>query len=122
MAEQAAEDRVEPGFRQLIVETQINQGDIGALDQRPLPDVQQRSIEPLQQVLAGFCDLLFVEVDARRRRLLRFLPLRLFEAYTGTIGDLAKMLAIIVEAIEDQASDLAGRPLLRHGSTSQGNE
>ncbi|PRD20989.1 UNVERIFIED_CONTAM: hypothetical protein NCL1_53094 [Trichonephila clavipes] len=117
MAEQAAEDRVEPGLRQLVVETQVDQRDIGALHQRPLAGLQQRGIEALLQTLAGLRHLVLVEVDARGRGLLRLLPQRLLEAGTRAIGDLAELLAIIVEAIEDQAGDPVGRPLLPHAHT-----
>ncbi|MCY1294027.1 hypothetical protein D9M70_433050 [compost metagenome] len=119
VAEQAAEDRVVPGLRQLIVEAQVDQLDVGALHQRPLLHVEQRfGIHAVAQALADLGDLVLVEGDPRRRRALGFRPLRLLEARPGAIGDLVEMVAVIVETIEDQAGDIGGRPVLRHGEAS----
>lgn len=121
VAEQAAEGRVVPGLGQLIVEAQVDQADIGAFHQRPLIDVEQGlQVERRAQSLHGLADLFLVQVDPRRRGGLCLLPLRLFEAGPGTVGDLAKVLAVIVEAIEDRSSDIGGGPFLRHGETSAG--
>ncbi|MNF63600.1 hypothetical protein D3C84_453070 [compost metagenome] len=120
MAEQPAEDRVVPGLGQFIVEAQVDQADVGAFDQRPAADVQGAWVKRGAQSLHRFTDLVFVQIDPRRRRRLRLLPPGLFEAGPGAVGDLAKMLAVIVKAIEDQAGDVGGWPLLRHGETSAG--
>ncbi|MNK74847.1 hypothetical protein D3C87_943690 [compost metagenome] len=120
MAEQPAEDRVVPGLGQFIVEAQVDQADVGAFDQRPAADVQGAWVKRGAQSLHRFTDLVFIQIDPRRRRRLRLLPPGLFEAGPGAVGDLAKMLAVIVKAIEDQAGDVGGWPLLRHGETSAG--
>ncbi|MNX57327.1 hypothetical protein D3C86_881430 [compost metagenome] len=120
MAEQPAEDRVVPGLGQFIVEAQVDQADVGAFDQRPAANVERVGIERGAQPFNRLTDFLFVQIDPRRRRRLRLLPLGLFEAGPGAVGDLAKMLAVIVKAIEDQAGDVGGWPLLRHGETSAG--
>jgi excinuclease UvrABC ATPase subunit len=88
--------------------------------QWPATDVQCVGVKGSAQAAHRFTDLFFVQVDPRGRRRLRLLPLGLFEARPGAVGDLAKMLAVIVKAIEDQAGDVGGWPLLRHGETSAG--
>jgi len=116
--EQAAEDRVVPGLGQLIVEAAVDQADIGELDQRPAFDVLQVTVdETLLQRLDHLADLLLVEVDPLSRGLLDFLPLRLLEAAPATIGDLAEMLTVIIEAIEYRLGD-SGRLLLDHETAS----
>ncbi|MNJ55582.1 hypothetical protein D3C77_510840 [compost metagenome] len=122
MAEQAAEDRVVPGLGQLIVQTRVDQADVRAFDQRPLRHLQQHlGVECLMQPGTDFADLFLVEVDPRRRGALGLLPLSLLEAGAGTDGDLAKMLTVIVEAIEDHPGDIGGRPVLGHTSDLCGN-
>ena len=115
VAEQPAENRVVPGFGQLIVEAQVDDTDIGAFHQRPAADVHQGLfVEILAQASDGFANLFLIQTDPRRRRGLRLLPARLFEALPRAIGDAAEMLAVIVEAGEDHPGDLGGWPLLRH--------
>ncbi|MNF64434.1 hypothetical protein D3C84_461640 [compost metagenome] len=121
MTEQPAEDRVVPGFGQLIVQAQVDQADIGALDQRPQRHIQQRLlIETIAQPASDFADFLFVQVDARGRGALGRLPVSLLEPLARAVGDLAKVLPVIIEAIEDLASDISGRPLLGHNESSAG--
>ena len=69
------------------------------------------------QVCADRADTLFIEGNTGRRRLLNLLPLRLLETHPRAIGDLAKMLTVIVKAIEDKLGDSAGGPLLWHEKT-----
>ena len=116
MAEQPAENRVVPGLGQFIVEAQVDQADVSAFDQRPAADVHQRVGRRTTHAQSPhrFADLFFVEVDPRRRRDLRLLPLGLLEAGPGAVGDLTEMLAVIVKAIEDHSGDVGGWPLLRH--------
>lgn len=115
MAEQAAEDRVVPGLGQLIVKAQVDQADVGAFDQGPGINGLQRSvIETRLQAVRHFADFLLIQVDTRRRGCLALLPLGLFETFTGSIGDLAEVLAVIVEAIEDHLGDSEGGCALRH--------
>ncbi|MNN15548.1 hypothetical protein D3C81_1286550 [compost metagenome] len=67
MAEQAAEDRVVPGLRQLIVQARVDQANISALDQRPLRHIQQQVFgKGIVQPSTDFADLFLVEVDPRR--------------------------------------------------------
>src|SRR5690606_12010689 len=114
VAEQVAEDRIEPGLRQLVVAARVDLLDVGALHQRPQVHVQQLVVgKLLAQPIGGFLGLLFVQGDTRRRSLLDLLPLRLFEAFARAVGDQLELLTIIVEALEDGAGNL-GRPLLHH--------
>ena len=113
MAEQAAEDRVVPGLRQLIVKAQVDQANISAFYQGPLADVLQSSrVETGAQTSSHLSDFLLIQVDARRRRGLPLLPLGLLETLTGAIGDLAEVLTVIVETVEDHPGDSEGG--LRH--------
>ncbi|MCY1288219.1 hypothetical protein D9M70_372500 [compost metagenome] len=119
VAEQVAENRVVPGLGQLIVETQVDQADVGALHQGPELHVQQLvHCIGRAQPFAGFADLHLVEGDPLRRRLLRGLPLRQLESPAGAVGDLAEMLTVVVETFEDQSGDAFGGPLLRHVDVS----
>jgi len=79
-------------------------------------------IETGQQTTPGFTNLLFVEVDPRRRCALRFLPMRLLEARPRAFGDQAKVLSVVVEAQEDLPSDFSGQFLLHHNAPTAGNE
>ncbi|MNP17296.1 hypothetical protein D3C76_1097250 [compost metagenome] len=115
MAEQAAEQRVVPGLGQFIVQARVDQAYVGTFHQRPLLDLQQYLvIERITQPAVDLADLLFVKVDPSSGCPLAVLPTRLLEALAGAEGDTAKMLAIVVEAIEDHPGDLAGRPVLGH--------
>ncbi|MNH28195.1 hypothetical protein D3C79_883450 [compost metagenome] len=115
MAEQAAEQRVVPGLRQLIVQPRVDQAYIGTFHQGPLFDLQQHFfIKPVTQPAVDLTDLLLIEVDPRRRCALDVLPARLLEALSGAQGDAAKVFAVVVEAIEDHPGDFAGRPVLGH--------
>lgn len=123
VAEQPAEDRVVPGFRQFIVEARVDQLDVGTLDLRPGLDLEQVGmIEAGQQTAPGFPHLLLVETDPRCGGALGFLPLRLLEARPRAFGDQTEMLSIIVEAEENLPRDFRGQLVLHHDAPTAGHE
>ena len=116
VAEQPAEDRVVPGLGQLVVQPRINQADVRVLDQGPLAGIQQTLFsERRLQPLADLTDFLLIEVDPCGGSLLRVLPQRAFKPGAGAVGDLPKVLTVIIEAIENQCCDGVGRPGTGHG-------
>ncbi|MCY1432327.1 hypothetical protein D9M71_483200 [compost metagenome] len=120
VAEQPAEDRVEPGFRQFVVRARVDQADVGALDDRPALHVGQfdagkRRHQPAHRL----GDLHLVQVDPLSRGALGLLPLRPLEARRGFLGDLLETRAVVVEALQDALRDLGGRPVLGHGGVSR---
>jgi len=74
--------------------------------------MQRRRVKTGAQAGRDLSDFLFIEVDARGRRGLPLLPLGLLETLTGAIGDLAEVLTVIVETVEDHPGDSEGG--LRH--------
>ena len=108
VAEQPAEDRVVPCFRQFIVEARVDQLDVGTLDLRLQASTRAgRHDRSWPANGAGFPHLLLVETDPRRGGALGFLPLRLLEARPRAFGDQTEMLSIIVEAEENLPRDFA---------------
>src|SRR5690606_18178402 len=67
----------------------------------------------LAQPIGGFLGLFLVQGDTGRRRLLDFLPLRLFETAPSAVGDQLELLTVVIEAVKDGSGDIH-RPLLRH--------
>ncbi|MNF65974.1 hypothetical protein D3C84_477570 [compost metagenome] len=120
VAEQAAEDRVVPGLGQLVVEARVDQGDVGALYQWPVLHVEQLPAgKALAQALDHLVDLVLVEIDPLCRGLLGLLPLGLFEARAGAVGDAAEAITVVVEALQDALGDFGGGPVLGHGGVSR---
>nr|GFD05173.1 hypothetical protein [Tanacetum cinerariifolium] len=127
--EEAAEDRVVPGLRELIVQARLDALHVRALDLWPARSVQQKVAgEHLDQPSGDLPDLLLIQADSCRRCGLSFLPqrllktalsaigdaaeviARLLKAALSAIGDAAEVIAVIVKTFKDQAGDVASRP------------
>src|SRR5690606_36078443 len=123
MTEQRTEDRVVPGLRQLIVQAQIDQFDIGMLDDRPAAHVQQHlTLEKGPQVRCRLRDLLHVHNDTCRRGALRPLPLCLLETRPRAFGDSLKVLSVVVKAQQYLPGYLGIQRNLRHADSFPAGE
>src|SRR5690606_31787352 len=94
------EHRVEPGFRQIIVEAILDQLDEGRLDRRPALCVKEVcALLVSGQPISGVEDPLVIEVDAGGGDFLDLRPLSLLEAHPGAKRQLTEGGAIIIESI-----------------------
>src|SRR5690554_1664537 len=113
VVENRAENGVEIGFRQLVIQPLADQLRIMTAGLTPALTMgqlflRQGTLQPLQ----GRADLLLIQVDPFSRRLLRFAPGSIAKTPAGIIGNSLESGPVFIKAVQDGGGKAVGGRVL----------
>ena len=111
---QGAKYRVVKGLCQFRLQVIADQLHVLALDVKPELAVEGFQVEQFLQVANRILDANIVELDALARSRALGLPVGVFEAFLGALGDLAENREMAIETLQDGGGNLRRKPFDRN--------